>query len=248
MADRQAMRPELTVVHVRDPPSEQSELFGDTGVGNPRRSGAHRRALRTTSTARLHGFVIRSRTIWFIGTRRARQLPVQGLAVLHTAPKELRPRRHRRERVGLLREQTPERWMMPAERMASTVPVRSNAGAQPFRLGHELLAGHAFEVVVHVHFPLRFSATAARMSGLNACSSILSPSWKSMARRVLPSRLGVEETGRVLQRGALGEGCFHDIPVRLTRADDSGVRPHGCSRVRRLHPLPLLHDFGGRPA
>src|SRR5205809_795570 len=34
-----------------------------------------------------------------------------------------------------------------------------------------------------------FSATAARMSACNAFSSILSPSWKSMARLVLPSRL-----------------------------------------------------------
>src|SRR5262249_2385348 len=34
-----------------------------------------------------------------------------------------------------------------------------------------------------------FSATAARMSALNARSLIMSPSWISMARRVLPSRL-----------------------------------------------------------
>src|SRR5262249_21663856 len=34
-----------------------------------------------------------------------------------------------------------------------------------------------------------FRATAARMSALNALSSIASSSWKSMARRVLPSRL-----------------------------------------------------------
>src|SRR4051812_42250395 len=32
-----------------------------------------------------------------------------------------------------------------------------------------------------------FTATAARMSSFNAFSSILSPSWKSMARLVLPS-------------------------------------------------------------
>src|SRR5258706_8272877 len=34
-----------------------------------------------------------------------------------------------------------------------------------------------------------FSATAARISAFSAFSSILSPSWKSMARLVLPSRL-----------------------------------------------------------
>src|SRR6516165_11895570 len=37
--------------------------------------------------------------------------------------------------------------------------------------------------------PPVFSCTAARMSAFNAFSSIVSPSWKSMARLVLPSRL-----------------------------------------------------------
>jgi len=71
-----------------------------------------------------------------------------------------------------------------------------------------------------------FSATAARMSACNASSSILSPSWISMARLTLPSRLEFEEARRVLQRGAVGEGHLHDSLVRLTGADDSGVLPH----------------------
>src|SRR3977135_1959726 len=50
---------------------------------------------------------------------------------------------------------------------------------------------------------------------------------------------GVEEARRVLQRGALGEGQLHDILVRFTGADDSGVRPH-----RNPSPLPLLDPFG----
>src|SRR5512138_1523125 len=37
-----------------------------------------------------------------------------------------------------------------------------------------------------------FSVTAARIRVFNAFSSILSPSWKSMARRVLPSRLALK--------------------------------------------------------
>src|SRR3989440_7269901 len=45
----------------------------------------------------------------------------------------------------------------------------------------------------------------------------------------------VEETGRILQRRALGEGELHDIPVGLASADDAVVRPN-----RRAHPLPLL--------
>src|SRR5882672_11271360 len=50
---------------------------------------------------------------------------------------------------------------------------------------------------------------------------------------------GVEEACRVLQRGALGEGHLHDILVRLTGADYSGVRPH-----RNPSPLPLLDHVG----
>src|SRR6267142_4898601 len=46
---------------------------------------------------------------------------------------------------------------------------------------------------------------------------------------------GVEEACRVLQRGALGEGHLHDMLVRLTGADHSGVRPY-----RNPSPLPLL--------
>src|SRR5882762_6563471 len=45
----------------------------------------------------------------------------------------------------------------------------------------------------------------------------------------------VEETGRILQRRALGEGKLHDILVGFASADDAVVRPN-----RSAHPLPLL--------
>src|ERR1700745_3948381 len=47
----------------------------------------------------------------------------------------------------------------------------------------------------------------------------------------------VEETGGVLERGALGEGKLHDILVGFASADDAVVRPN-----RSAHPLPLLDD------
>src|SRR5207247_10885765 len=47
----------------------------------------------------------------------------------------------------------------------------------------------------------------------------------------------VEETGRILQRRALGEGKLHDILVGFASADDAVVRPD-----RSAHPLPLLDD------
>src|SRR5258706_1878015 len=45
----------------------------------------------------------------------------------------------------------------------------------------------------------------------------------------------VEETGRILQRRALGEGKLHDTLVGFAGADDAVVRPN-----RSAHPLPLL--------
>src|SRR5258706_9024887 len=47
----------------------------------------------------------------------------------------------------------------------------------------------------------------------------------------------VEETGRILEGRALGEGKLHDILVGFASADDAVVRPN-----RRAHPLPLLDD------
>src|SRR4029434_7529022 len=41
-----------------------------------------------------------------------------------------------------------------------------------------------------------FSVTAARIRAFNAASSIFSPSWKSMARRVLPSTLELQTPNR----------------------------------------------------
>src|SRR2546429_394751 len=48
----------------------------------------------------------------------------------------------------------------------------------------------------------------------------------------------VKETGRILQRRALGEGKLHDLLVGFARADDPVVRPN-----RSAHPLPLLDDL-----
>src|SRR5258707_7719101 len=47
----------------------------------------------------------------------------------------------------------------------------------------------------------------------------------------------VEETGRILQRRALGECKLHDTLVGFASADDAVVRPN-----RSAHPLPLLDD------
>src|SRR5580765_3336518 len=52
----------------------------------------------------------------------------------------------------------------------------------------------------------------------------------------------VEETARILQRRALGEGQLHDVLVGLTSADDAVVRPHRSAGFGWFDPLPLLDD------
>src|SRR4026207_2205867 len=52
----------------------------------------------------------------------------------------------------------------------------------------------------------------------------------------------VEETGRILQRRALGEGQLHDLLVRFAGADDAVVRPNRCTGAGCFDPLPLLDN------
>src|SRR2546428_10559065 len=50
----------------------------------------------------------------------------------------------------------------------------------------------------------------------------------------------VEETDRILQRRALGEGQLHDILVGFASADDAVVRPNRGAGFGWFDPLPLL--------
>src|SRR5258708_35542329 len=52
----------------------------------------------------------------------------------------------------------------------------------------------------------------------------------------------VEETGRIPQRRALGEGKLHDILVGLASADDAVVRPNRGAGFGWFDPLPFLDD------
>src|SRR6516162_5250223 len=75
------------------------------------------------------------------------------------------------------------------------------------------------------------------MSAFNAFSSILPPSWKSMARLVLPSRLELKRPEGSFSEAPLAKVIFTTF-LYFTGADDSGVRPH-----RNPSPLPLLDHF-----
>src|SRR5262249_60906726 len=50
----------------------------------------------------------------------------------------------------------------------------------------------------------------------------------------------VEETGRILQRRAFGEGKLHDILVGFAGAEDTVVRPNRGAGFGQFDPLPLL--------
>src|SRR5207247_10118172 len=50
----------------------------------------------------------------------------------------------------------------------------------------------------------------------------------------------VEETGRIFERRALGEGKLHDILIGFAGADDAVVRPNRGAGFGWFDPLPLL--------
>src|SRR5205807_2193956 len=74
-----------------------------------------------------------------------------------------------------------------------------------------------------------FSAAAARMSAFNAFSSILSPSWTSMARRVLPSRLELNRPEGSSNEAPLAKVIFTTFlyvsPVQIIPACDHTGTP-----------------------
>ena len=78
----------------------------------------------------------------------------------------------------------------------------------------------------------------------NAFSSIRSSSWKSIARRVLPSRLELNSPEGSSSEAPLANVSLHDALVGLAGADHALVRPHRNPGVGGLSPLPLFDHFG----
>ena len=76
-----------------------------------------------------------------------------------------------------------------------------------------------------------FSNTAARISATSAFSSILSPSWKSIARRVLPSRLELKRPRGSASEAPLAKVIFTTFlyvsPVQMIPACDQTGTPAG---------------------
>lgn len=82
-------------------------------------------------------------------SRRLGKLLVQRLTVSEAAAKELRPIGHFGEGVRLLRQQGPQSRMMPAKIVTAAVSMIADTASQPLHLGDQLVARHAFEIVVH---------------------------------------------------------------------------------------------------
>ncbi len=88
----------------------------------------------------------------------------------------------------------------PGGRHAAARPRRGSRTALPLGPG---LPAHVEACVRPIAHADVFSATAARISAFSASSSISSPSWRSMARLVLPWRLALKRP----------EGSSNDAPL-----------------------------------
>src|SRR5580700_5824243 len=85
------------------------------------------------------------------------------------------------------------------ERKVSTL----SRGAMARLLAHRVFDLGFGLLDLSLTLPLRLSATAARIRSFKAASSILSPSWMSMARLTFPSRLELNKP----------EGSFNETPL-----------------------------------
>ncbi len=87
---------------------------------------------------------------FFSGARGLGSLGVQGFTVAEAALEKLRPGGNGDDGIDFIRKQVPKIRMVPAKVLAGAVAVLANAGAEFFDFGQQFLAGHGFEVFVHV--------------------------------------------------------------------------------------------------
>src|ERR1700688_1728347 len=94
-----------------------------------------------------------------------------------------------------------------------------------------LLARRGYDLGFGLFWPLRLSATAARMRSCKAASSTLSPSWMSMARLTFPSRLELNRPEGSFSAAPLAKviltTCLYVSPVQtMPLWDQTGVPIH----------------------
>src|SRR5215471_19650831 len=122
-----------------------------------------------------------------------------------------------------------------ARRFRDGLPGESQLG--PFgvqrpveRLGVEAQDGHRAECSDQPRPRSALSATAARMRAFNASSSIFSPSWKSIARRVPPPRLELKRPDGSASAAPLAKVIFtaflYASPVQISPSCDHTGTSH----------------------
>src|SRR5262245_25568966 len=103
-------------------------------------------------------------------------------SVLDAAAHELRPLRYHRQRVGILRQQTPEAKMMPAQVVPAGIAMLTNTPAQLFDLVEQLFPAHQAQILVHSVVPYGLKTSDTR-SGQRPLGHSRRPSH-------IPTRLG----------------------------------------------------------
>src|SRR4051812_40780262 len=112
------------------------------------------------------------------------------------------------------------------------LPPASNFTFEPFPFFPSLRASRAgVTSCLRALFELAFISTVARISVVSAFSSIGSPSWKSIARRVLPSRLALNSPAGSASAAPLAKVIFTTFlyvsPVqRIPLCDHTGTPLH----------------------
>src|SRR5262245_54529183 len=84
-----------------------------------------------------------------IRPRGLRQLLIERLPVADTPTHEVRPFRDIGQGIGLLRQQSPQRGMMPAKLLPAGIPVLANALPQLLNFDDQLSTLHVVKIVVH---------------------------------------------------------------------------------------------------
>src|SRR5262249_14312191 len=137
----------------------------------------------------------RSPWVLFVGSWRVASLLIERLPVTNAAAKELRPRRNRGKGIRPLRQQPPERRMVPAKLVATAVPMRSDTAPEFLDLRDQLLARHHIQIGVdHLCLAMLKGDACRMMQPTTDRSSVLGP----LLPDALEKHLDRKSTGRIV--------------------------------------------------
>ena len=120
----------------------------------------------------------RSRSVW--------RMFIKRLSIPHTALKELRPVRHYGYRIGLFRQQSPQRWMMPTQFMSATIAVLPDTLAESLDFFSKLLTRHLIEIAIHAASSADAERLRPMLSGARKrvrCKPLLGDRWQNLLKQ-----------------------------------------------------------------